>query len=193
MTTPKVSLLAAVLASALSGNASANAISLSNITAEWYDGNPVANVSYVNNPSTVTASARWGVGAAQSGYDFTIAAQPINFTVPPSPSPAQQIGEFTHLNFPIASGTSITAAAQAQASRMAGIQAPANSSHTGPSSSFSGQINRVPSKPITTAESMAIGKLLTSTPKGSQATINSTMARIGHCNSHIREPMKKMR
>ena len=65
--------------------------------------------------------------------------------------------------------------------------------HTGPSSSFSGQINRVPSKPITTAESMAIGKLLTSTPKGSQATINSTMARIGHCNSHIKEPMKKMR
>ncbi len=48
-------------------------------------------------------------------------------------------------------------------------------------------------KPITTAESMAIGKLLTSTPKGSQATINSTMARIGHCNSHIKEPMKKMR
>ncbi len=41
---------------------------------------------------------------------------------------------------------------------------------------------------ITTAESMAIGKLLTSTPKGSQATINSTTARIGHCNSQIREP-----
>lgn len=108
MNTHQVSLLATVLASALSASASANVISLSNITAEWYDGNPAANVSYLNNPSAVTASARWGVGTAQSGYDFTIASQPINFNVPPSPSPVQQIGEFTHLNFPISSGTSIT-------------------------------------------------------------------------------------
>jgi hypothetical protein len=56
MNTHQVSLLAAVLASALSASASANVISLSNITAEWYDGNPAANVSYLNNPSAVTAS-----------------------------------------------------------------------------------------------------------------------------------------
>lgn len=100
--------LAAALAGALSSSAHADLVSLSNITAEWYDGNPAANVSYFNNPSAVTASARWGTGGPQSGYDFTIAAQPIDFTVPPSPSPAQQVGEFTHLNFPITAGTSIT-------------------------------------------------------------------------------------
>jgi hypothetical protein len=111
MTLKHHALFAAVLAATLTGTAQANVVSLSGITAEWYDGNPAANVSYINNPSSTTASARWGIpsgGSGQSGYDFTIAAQPIDFIVPPSPSPEQQIGMFTHINFPIASGTSIT-------------------------------------------------------------------------------------
>jgi len=111
MTIQHHALVAAALAATLTGGAQANVISLSNVSAKWYDGNPAANVSYINNPSFVTASARWGIpsgGSGQSGYDFAIAAQPIDFIVPPSPSPDQQMGMFTHINFPIASGTSIT-------------------------------------------------------------------------------------
>ncbi len=111
MTLKHHALFAAVLAATLTGSAQANVVSLSGITAEWYDGNPASNVSYINNPSSVTASARWGIpsgGSGQSGYDFAIGAQPIDFTVPPSPSPNQALGMFTHLNQPIASGSSIT-------------------------------------------------------------------------------------
>ena len=37
----------------------------------------------------------------QSGYNFVIATQPINFTVPPSRSANDVLGTFTHVNFPI--------------------------------------------------------------------------------------------
>ena len=104
----KWSIAAATLAVFASGLAQASSVSLSNITAEWYNASPASNVTYFNNPSSVTAQARWGVGAQQSGYDFSIAAQPLAFTVPPSPSPSQVLGTFTHLNYPINAGTSIT-------------------------------------------------------------------------------------
>jgi hypothetical protein len=104
----KWSIVAATIAVFTSGFAQASAVSLSNITAEWYDAVPASNVTYVNNPSTTTAHAHWGVGAQQSGYDFSIAAQPLSFTVPPSPSPSLVLGTFTHQNFPINAGTSIT-------------------------------------------------------------------------------------
>lgn len=104
----KCSIAAATLAAVTCGLAQASSVSLSNITAEWYNAAPASNVTYFNNPSSVTAQARWGVGAQQSGYDFSIAAQPVAFTVPPSPSPSQVLGTFAHLNYPISSGTSIT-------------------------------------------------------------------------------------
>ncbi len=101
------SLVAAVGATLLAGAAHANTVSLSNMTATWYDGTPSGNVSYSGN-GTTAPEARWGTGGPQSGYDFDIAAQPITFTVPPSPSPNAVLGTFTHLNNPIDAGTSIT-------------------------------------------------------------------------------------
>ena len=101
------SLLAVAVAAVAAGTAHANDVSLYNILAQWYDGNPASNVSYFGN-LTVSPEARWGVGADQSGYDFDVAAQPITFSVPPSPSPTKVLGTFRHQNFPINSGTSIT-------------------------------------------------------------------------------------
>jgi hypothetical protein len=99
--------LAVVIAAVASGGVQANTVTLSNIVAQWYDGTPSGNVTYINNPS-VAPSARWGTGGSQSGYDFTIATQPITYNVPPSPSANQVLGTFSHLNFPINAGTSIT-------------------------------------------------------------------------------------
>lgn len=101
----------AVVAVASAAVAHAHTVSLSNVSALWFDGTPAANISYLNNPSTAPG-ARWGVsptaGGASSGYDFTVAGQPINFNVPPSPSQNQALGTFTHLNYPINDGTQIT-------------------------------------------------------------------------------------
>jgi len=104
---------AAVLALSM-GTANAAIVSFSSITVEWINGVPAANVT-TNGPRNVTndpATARWGTpvpaGGQQSGYDFTITADPLDIPVPPSPSPFV-LGTFNHLNFPIASGTSITA------------------------------------------------------------------------------------
>lgn len=102
-----LAIVASAVAALTAGVAQASMVSLSGITAEWFDGNPAANVTYLNNPSAAP-SARWGVGSPQSGYDYVVAADPINFVVPPSPSPNQVLGTFTHLNNPISAGTSIT-------------------------------------------------------------------------------------
>ena len=107
MNNKHVSVLAGTVVALSASLAQASTVELSNMVAQWYGGVPAANVSYFNNAST-TPQARWGVGAVQSGYDFDIAAQPIDFTVPPSPSPNMVLGTFTHLNFPISAGTSIT-------------------------------------------------------------------------------------
>ncbi len=109
MKSPTLVFVAAAAASMLSGAALADTVSLSNMTATWYDGNPAANVSYPSNGNT-NPKARWGqdLGDGKSGYDFDIAAQPITFIVPPSPSPNKVLGTFMHLNNPIGAGTSIT-------------------------------------------------------------------------------------
>jgi hypothetical protein len=107
-----LALTATVAAAALTaGMAQAATVSLTNILATWYDGAPAANVTYSGNASAAP-QARWGVpangGAGQSGYNFVVDIDPLNFVVPPSPSPTKVIGTFTHLNNPIAAGTSIT-------------------------------------------------------------------------------------
>lgn len=106
-----LALTTTVAAAALTaGMAQAATVSLTNILATWYDGAPAANVTYFGNASAAP-QARWGVpvnGAGQSGYNFVVDIDPLNFVVPPSPSPTQVIGTFTHLNNPIAAGTSIT-------------------------------------------------------------------------------------
>lgn len=100
-------LIATAIAAVATGAAQANTVVLSNITATWYDGSPVGNVTYAGN-GTTAPQARWGTGAQQSGYDFIVEAQTFSFSVPPSPTPNQVLGEFTHLNYPIDAGTSIT-------------------------------------------------------------------------------------
>ena len=109
MKSPTLALGVAAIASMLSGAALADVVSLSNMTATWYDGDPAANVTY--SGTATNPKARWGnpnpPGGGQSGYNFDIGAQPFNFTVPPSPTPNQVLGTFTHLNNPIDSGTSI--------------------------------------------------------------------------------------
>lgn len=106
----RLALRAAVAAAAFTtGLAQAATVSLTNVLATWYDGAPSANVTYFGN-NTTAPQARWGIPAdtVQSGYDFVVGAFSINFLVPPSHSATQVIGMFTHLNNPIAGGTSIT-------------------------------------------------------------------------------------
>ena len=107
---------AALLAGCMaSWPATADIVQLSGITARWFDGNPAANVDYYAN-NTTAPYARWGTpgspGGNQSGYDFTVASQPISFTVnptdPPTPSEDRVVGTFKHQNFPIYADTSIT-------------------------------------------------------------------------------------
>jgi hypothetical protein len=108
----KTSLRSAFALAALScaaGAAHSANVSINNVTALWFDGNPAANVTYHDN-NTVSPYARWGTGGPggqQSGYDFDVANLPINFVVPPSPSPNQVLGTFKHQNFPINAGSSI--------------------------------------------------------------------------------------
>lgn len=91
--------------------ASAATITIDNITASWMNGNPAANVTYGGN-NTANPTARWGLGPPppQSGYNFNAAPTPPGLTIPlpPNPTSVFSLGTFTHLNFPIASGTSIT-------------------------------------------------------------------------------------
>jgi hypothetical protein len=110
----KLSLAAAIAACAFLPVAAQSAtVRLVNLEAEWFNG--VGNDTYLdyynNGLGTADASVRWGDVddvEDQSGYDFTFAADPIDFTVPPSPSDNQVIGTFSHINFPIPAGTSIT-------------------------------------------------------------------------------------
>ena len=107
---PMISALALATSMLAAVAAQAATVSLEDITATWYDGNPAANVTYHDN-GTTAPYARWGTGGPsgqQSGYDYDVAAQPIVFVVPPSPSPNQVLGIFTHQNFPINAGSSIT-------------------------------------------------------------------------------------
>ena len=89
-----------------SGPATADLVSVSNVTATWFNPTIVSldgwphNVTYTGN-GTADASAKWGrsTGSGQSGYRFQ--TQSANFTVPPAPTANQVIGQFTHINFPI--------------------------------------------------------------------------------------------
>lgn len=96
--------LAVAITALCTGVSQAAIVKLDGITAEWFDAVPTGAISYSDN-GTDSPSARWGSPAyysgQKSGYDFDVANQPIIFEVPPSPSPNQVIGTFTHLNNPI--------------------------------------------------------------------------------------------
>lgn len=98
---------AAAIALLAPGAASAATVSIDIITATWSNVVGGLAVNFAGN-GTGAASVNWGTGGTQSGYDFTAAATPIASLLPPSPSPTFTLGAFTHRNFPITSGTSIT-------------------------------------------------------------------------------------
>jgi hypothetical protein len=96
-----------VLASALGLAASAaqsTVITLSGITASWFDPTPAANISANLGAGTATPQIRWGGTAGDpstgSGYNFGAAAGAAAL-VPPSPSANFVLGTFQHVNFPI--------------------------------------------------------------------------------------------
>jgi hypothetical protein len=99
---------AAVLALGM-GAAQAAVVTIENITAAWQNVVGGSSGSVISTPGIggASTSVRWPASGAQSGYDFTIAADPINVNLPPDPSPFT-LGTFNHLNFPITAGTGIT-------------------------------------------------------------------------------------
>lgn len=89
--------------------AQAATITFDNITGTWSNAVPPATVSYEDN-GTADAKARWGtdLGSGRSGYNFKAAPVPFAVSAHPLPSPIFELGDFTHINNPIAIGTSIT-------------------------------------------------------------------------------------
>jgi len=87
--------------------ASAHTLSLSTITAQWFDGTPNSQVSYLQNGSA-DASAVWGDGKQPSSLEFKVAGQPMNFNLVAGTSPKQPLGLMTHSNGPIEVGSGIT-------------------------------------------------------------------------------------
>ncbi|MFA7408287.1 MAG: THxN family PEP-CTERM protein [Anaerolineaceae bacterium] len=97
-------LAAVVIAVSTTFGVQASTVDLTGVTGTW--GTPTGgfNVNHINNGS-VNAGVRWGTGANQSGYDFKAAPLISNIV----PDQEFTIGNFTHHNFPITAGTSITA------------------------------------------------------------------------------------
>jgi hypothetical protein len=71
---------------------------------------PAPVITYAGQ-NTANPVIRWGTAATaagQSGYDYVAAATPAIVPVNPPPSNSFLLGLFSHVNQPIASGTSIT-------------------------------------------------------------------------------------
>lgn len=107
-TLKKYSLCSLIVGSFLiiGGSVSAAMFTIDTVDGDWSGGVPAANATIANSGSSGGLStARWGVGAKQSGYDFLSAATTFDVT---SDGSIFLLGTFTHRNFPIYSGTSIT-------------------------------------------------------------------------------------
>ncbi len=102
-------LLAAAATLAIGAPALASTtIQFSNIRAEWFDVMGGLNVN-TSGQGTSSAQVRWGIGDNQSGYRFDAIGIPELVVDPLTQTSAvTNIGQFTHLNFPINSGSSIT-------------------------------------------------------------------------------------
>lgn len=91
------------------GSASANAatLTITGISGEWSSWTGGTGVS--SSANGTTAQLRWGTPAGQSnksGYNFT----PVTVPTTQTDHTDFDLGTFTHLNYPINSGTSITQA-----------------------------------------------------------------------------------
>lgn len=106
-------LLAGVAAAALlaPGAADAAIVTFNSLTAEWLNPVPNGPTVVINNGNDQAPTARWGTPSGQpnkSGYNYTVESTPFDVHLPPNPTGAFALGTFEHLNYPIASGTSIT-------------------------------------------------------------------------------------
>jgi len=100
--------VAAVVLSATPSSAAT--ITFSNMVATWSDVVGGTNVNFAGN-GTGDATIQWGTPVNQpnqSGYNFEGLGVPIEVVLPPSPTPDFVLGEFTHFNFPIRVGTSLS-------------------------------------------------------------------------------------
>ncbi|NOD63190.1 MULTISPECIES: THxN family PEP-CTERM protein [unclassified Ruegeria] len=91
----KSNVAAIALVGVLAGSA-ASALSVTAISPSWQNVNPTTGITESSSGSTI--SLRWGGGSNPSGYDFTPTGTPI---LNLSPDTAFDLGQFTHLNFPI--------------------------------------------------------------------------------------------
>ncbi|NOD34003.1 MULTISPECIES: THxN family PEP-CTERM protein [unclassified Ruegeria] len=91
----KRNVAAVALVGVLAGSA-ASALSVTAISPSWQNVNPTTGITESSSGSTI--SLRWGGGSNPSGYDFTPTGTPI---LNLSPDTAFDLGQFTHLNFPI--------------------------------------------------------------------------------------------
>ncbi|WP_448580596.1 THxN family PEP-CTERM protein [Thermaurantiacus sp.] len=99
---------ASVALAALPASA-ATTIDFTNIKATWFDTVGGAAINFTGN-GTSAAEVRWGTGGSQSGYRFEAIGIPTLVVDPMTDTSAvTSIGKFTHFNFPIDSGTAISA------------------------------------------------------------------------------------
>ena len=93
---------------AASATAQAVTIDVNVIAANWTDViGGAGTVNYINTDGVAgNEEIRWGTGAEQSGYRFDSAAPILGLDT----GVEFTLGDFTHFNQPIASGTSITSA-----------------------------------------------------------------------------------
>jgi hypothetical protein len=105
----QTALAAAALGFAALPAMAATTIDFTNIKATWFDTVGGAAVNFTGN-GTPVAEVRWGTGGSQSGYRFEAIGIPTLVVDPMTDTSAvTSIGKFTHLNFPITSGTAISA------------------------------------------------------------------------------------
>lgn len=84
-------------------------ITITDVTGSWFEAIPSTNVT-INNGADVS-TARWGApgDTQKSGYIFDAEIPPsATVTLPPNPTDWMKMGLFTHENYPITAGTSIT-------------------------------------------------------------------------------------
>ena len=88
-------------------SAVAATITLDNVVATWSNVHGGSSIGFTGN-GTNDATVTWGTphGGTQSGYNFSGISGSLDAT--PDSSPEFVIGSFTHLNQPIAGGTSIS-------------------------------------------------------------------------------------
>ena len=104
MKTIKVLLISVAFAMMLCAGASAATIDVVSTSGIWTSATPAANAFGVG-----TNEIKWGTpGASQSGYKFVGVPPPVQDNV--AEGVLFLLGTLTHNNFPITSGTSITAA-----------------------------------------------------------------------------------